>query len=175
MLTRKRFLMKANETIFALVAAGVAGAVTVPVAAASAHSGAKRQIAEARTATAQFHNVDTARVAGYLPAEHCVEEPGLGAMGFHNPNLGLMDLAVDHRKPELLLYAPKKNGGTRLVAVEYFVPFVGQLAPELFGERFDGPMPYAPATSRTCPLITTSTSGCGSTILRVCLRRSTRR
>ena len=133
--------MKANKAIRALVAAGVAAAVTVPVAAASAHSGANRQLAEARAATAQFHNVDTARAAGYLPAEHCVEAPGLGAMGFHNPNVGLMDLALDHRTPELLLYAPKNNGGTRLVAVEYFVPFVGQPAPKLFGQRFDGPMP----------------------------------
>jgi hypothetical protein len=133
--------MKANKAIRALVAVGVAAAVTVPVAAASADSGANRQLAQARAATAQFHNVDTARAAGYLPDEHCVEVPGLGAMGFHNPNLGLMDLAVDHRTPELLLYAPKKNGGTRLVAVEYFVPFVGQPAPELFGQRFDGPMP----------------------------------
>jgi len=133
--------MKANKTMVALVAAGVAAAVTVPVAAASADSGANRQLAEARAATAQFHNVDTARAAGYLPAEHCVEVPGLGLMGFHDSNLGLMDLAVDHRKPELLLYAPKKNGATRLVGVEYVVPFVNQSAPELFGQRFDGPMP----------------------------------
>ncbi len=133
-------MLRTSKTMIALFGALMTAAVAVPAAPAAADAGAKRDLAEARQATARFHNVDKARAAGYLPAEHCVEAPGLGAMGFHNPNPDLMDLAVDHRKPELLLYAPEKDGGLRLVGIEYFVPYVGQAAPELFGQRFDGPM-----------------------------------
>ncbi len=133
--------MRASKSTIAICVALVTAAVAVPAASAVAHDSAKRDLAEARRATAPFHNVDKARAAGYEAAEHCVEVPGLGGMGFHDPNFGLMDFSLDPSKPELLLYEPKKNGGLRLVAVEYFVPYVGQPAPELFGQRFDGPMP----------------------------------
>ena len=132
--------MRTSKSRIAVCAALATAAVAVPAASAVAHDGANRDLAEARRATAQFHNVDKARAAGYEAAEHCVEVPGLGGMGFHDPNFGLMDFSLDPSKPELLLYEPKKNGGLRLVAVEYFVPDVGQPAPELFGQRFDGPM-----------------------------------
>ncbi len=133
--------MRTSKTVTAFCASLVMAAIAIPAASAAAHSEARRDLAEARRATAQFHNVDKARAAGYLPVEHCVEVPGLGGMGFHNPNPRLMDFSLDPSKPELLLYAPKKNGRLKLVAVEYFVPYVGQPAPELFGQRFDGPMP----------------------------------
>ena len=132
--------MRTSKTTIALAAALGTVALAAPVAPASAHDGAQRDLTEARRATAPFHSIKQARAAGYEAAEACVKAPGVGGMGFHNINPALMDLDLDAAKPELLLYAPKKNGGLKLVGVEYFVPYIGQPAPELFGQRFDGPM-----------------------------------
>lgn len=132
--------MKPSKSTIALCATLVTAAVALPAASGAAGDRGKRDLAEARSATAPLHNVDKARAAGYDAAAQCVEVPGLGGMGFHDINFALMDATLDPRKPEGLLYAPKKNGGRKLVGVEYLVPDVGQPVPELFGQRFDGPM-----------------------------------
>ena len=79
--------------------------------------------------------------------EPCVSSPA-GTMGVHYVNGGLIaDGVIDPLRPEILVYAPKGNGGLRLVAVEYFKVDADQnLAtngdrPSLFGQVFDGPMP----------------------------------
>ncbi len=77
-------------------------------------------------------------------------------MGIHyvNPQRG-MDISVDPREPEFLLYERQTNGRMRLVGLEYFAPVIvngqpwfgpdappeGQYnpAPSLFGRTFDGP------------------------------------
>jgi hypothetical protein len=102
-------------------------------------------LAQARRATAQFHDVRRAEAAGYLPTEHCVADPELGGMGYHyiNPSLVFDGGIVEATRPEVLLYAPSPNGRLRLVGVEYLVPaadWSAQEAPDLFGIPFDGPM-----------------------------------
>ena len=104
-------------------------------------------ISQVRQATAKYHDVGTALADGYLPTEHCIEAPGVGGMGYHYLNPALVgDPSVDPSKPEVLLYAPKKNGGLKLVGVEYLVVDADQdLAtdadrPDLFGVPFKGPM-----------------------------------
>jgi hypothetical protein len=109
------------------------------------------EIAAVRAATAQFHDVNAAIVAGYAdPAGGICEydrETGTGAMGIHsgNPTL-LANPDIDPLRPEVLLYLPKPEGGFRLVGVEY-VRFLFGSDPtgappiELFGRQFDGPMP----------------------------------
>lgn len=107
----------------------------------------KKGLAQVRQETTKYHDVDKALADGYLPTEHCVEEPGLGGMGFHYINPALIgDPAVDPSKPEVLLYSPKGNGEVKLVGVEYLVVDADQdLAtdedrPNLFGGPFNGPM-----------------------------------
>jgi hypothetical protein len=98
----------------------------------------RRDLARARRATAQYHDINVAQADGFQQASPCVAVPSLGAMGFHfvnfartgNPSLEVSEL-------EALLYIPE-NGEMRLVAVEYirFGPPTPP-APVLFGQEFD--------------------------------------
>jgi len=105
-------------------------------------------LAQVRQATAKYHKVSNALADGYQPTEHCVAVPGVGGMGYHYVNPTLVgDPSVDPSKPEVLLYAPKNNGGLKLVGVEYFVVDADQDLstdadrPYLFGVvPFNGPM-----------------------------------
>jgi len=117
--------------------------VAAPVAELTA---AQRQVI--REATRRFADVDVAIEAGYLPGAECAEAPGVGAMGFHyvNPTL-IGDGRVDPTMPEILLYAPTKQGGVELVGVEYMTvdadqdPATDGDRPTLMGHAFEGPMP----------------------------------
>ena len=85
-------------------------------------SDVNKGLAQVRQATAKYHEAINALADGYLPTEHCVAVPGVGGMGYHYVNPTLVgDPSVDPLKPEVLLYAPKKNGGPKLVGVEYLV------------------------------------------------------
>jgi len=100
-----------------------------------------------REATARYRDVEAAIADGYQPTDLCVEEPGLGGMGYHyaHPELVGHD-AVDPTLPEILLYAPSPRGDLRLVAVEYLKNDAdGDLGtdddrPSLLGHEFKGPM-----------------------------------
>lgn len=120
-----------------------------------------KQMAEVRQATAKYHDVSVAEADGYVSTEECVEVPGLGGMGIHYVNWGLLqDESIDHLAPEILLYVPTDDG-LRLVAVEYVMvaftdvgsgpqpwfdtdlPPGGWITsnPVLFEQMFNGPMP----------------------------------
>ena len=81
--------------------------------------------------------------AGYnfVPGlDYCFSNPGVGGMGYHLINTGLMDGTVDPLKPEALVYAPDKEGGLDLVAVEYIVPmdaWTSSALPRLFNQDFE--------------------------------------
>lgn len=100
-----------------------------------------RDLAEARAATAAFHDIDKAIEAGWwLEASPC-EETALGGMGHHYVNLDLWFSGgqLDVTLPQALLYELQKNGRMRLVGVEYIVPISqfteGDPHPELFGRE----------------------------------------
>ena len=90
-----------------------------------------------RQVTARFNSTTQAIQAGYVADPVCVAVPGLGGMGFHWVNGGLVDPVFDALKPEVVLYEQTKNGQYRLVAVEYIVIDVGQPAPTFDGQPFD--------------------------------------
>lgn len=82
-------------------------------------------LAEVRAATARFHRVAVAVEDGWdlVPGlDHCFDNPGVGAMGYHYINVGLLDGVVDPLTPEALVYAPGPRGQLRLAAVEWIVP-----------------------------------------------------
>lgn len=137
----KRLLIVATAALAAIAAGAVAAL------AAGGDPAVNAALATARAATAQYHDIDTALADGYIRVSGCTAAPGLGAMGFHylNPAYAA-DSVIDPAKPELLLYAPKANGGLRLVGVEYFKADADQNVstdgdrPALEGVSFDGPM-----------------------------------
>ncbi len=142
-----------------LIALALAGALLAPATALAHHahpradtSGelppeTRRQLREARHATAAFRDVHAAREAGYERASDCEADPKYGAMGIHYANPALLaDGELDIRRPEVLVYQTTRGGKLRLGALEYFRADADQdLAtdpdrPWLFGVPFDGPM-----------------------------------
>ena len=83
------------------------------------------QLAEVRASTSAYHLPEAAQEAGYdlVPGlDHCFDNPGVGGMGYHYINVGLLDLTLETDKPEAMVYAPGPNGQLQLAAVEYIVP-----------------------------------------------------
>ena len=109
---------------------------------ASAGSGAS--LAAVRQATEKYHDLSAALADGYVQFYVCTEQPGVGTMGQHYVNLSLAgDPAVDALRPEVLVYAPKRNGELRLAAVEY-VTFDTSSQPSVLGQ----PMLFRAAGNR---------------------------
>lgn len=131
--------MSASRMVTLFVLVGSIALVGVPVLAAPGEtdSDTNRMLAEVRRATRQYQDVDAAKNAGYHLSDHCVE-----GMGFHAARVPLdqVDDEVDHRDPEVLVYAPGDDG-LELVAVEYLSSDENE---QLFDRTFDpahGPIP----------------------------------
>ncbi|MBB6451698.1 hypothetical protein HNQ94_000119 [Salirhabdus euzebyi] len=112
------------------------GLVVLVVMSTGVGAEGKSELAEARKGTAKYHNVQKAIDDGYLPTDEFVSVPGLGVMGYHYVNPGLVDGEVDASSPEVLLYVPMKNGDVQLVGVEYLSTSEDS---SLFGQQFDPP------------------------------------
>jgi hypothetical protein len=104
------------------------------------HNGAF--VAAVRNATERFRDASAAGAEGYALQFGCVSGPDQGAMGVHFVNGALVgDGLLDVAHPEALVYEPTRNGGFRLVAVEYLVLASTWNAshagpPELMGQLF---------------------------------------
>ncbi len=98
----------------------------------------------ARVATQKYWEVSAALADGFVEASGCETTPE-GAVGFVYQHLARgADQRVEVERPESLLYVPEGVVGTgrRLVGLQYSVSILeeGQVPPELFGRRFDGPV-----------------------------------
>jgi len=87
-------------------------------------SNVNRQLAQARAATARYHDVDAAIADGYV---------SVGVNPFEGDaveyvNFALVDCTLDVRHPEALRYVNSGNG-LRLVALEYSIPMACPGAP----------------------------------------------
>jgi hypothetical protein len=80
-----------------------------------------KQIARIRAATAKYHDVNVAIADGFIQlGSPCIEAPGLGTDGIHFTNLSrFIQQGVVLEEPEQLVYIPTRDGGLRLVSVEY--------------------------------------------------------
>jgi hypothetical protein len=113
LMNRVRFLVGVSLLLFVL-------ALTSTVRADG-----QAELAEVRAATASFQQPATAQAAGWdlvTGLDHCFDNPGAGAMGYHYINVNLLDATVDVLQPEAMVYAPGPNGQLQLGAVEYIVP-----------------------------------------------------
>jgi hypothetical protein len=111
-----------------------------PVASPETSASVLKQLASLRRVTARFHDISTAQKAGWSAQITGCMVSDSGGMGYHYGNVGLIDGSVNVEQPELLLYEPQKNGGMKLVAVEYIIPYTAHAreadAPTLFGQPF---------------------------------------
>lgn len=113
--------------------------------ASAGQAGVRYDIAQTRAATAKYQDVRRAVSDGYVADPHCVSSPA-GTMGYHYIKQSAIGRKLDVRKPQALLYVTRRDGGMRLVGVEYLVwDADGRLdtdgdRPYLFGRGFDGPM-----------------------------------
>ncbi len=100
----------------------------------------------ARAISAQYQAEAVAINHGFARTDHCIEVPGLGGMGYHYVNGARVDTRLEPGRPEVVLY---KGGpqGRELTGIEYLVVDQDQNVttdgdrPELWGHKFDGPMP----------------------------------
>lgn len=145
--TTKRHALSLGLVLLAAGALASPSAVAAGIHGTEAGDPAKAQRRVIRQATERFRDVGAAIAAGYLATDHCVELPGVGGMGFHYVHPGFAsDMNIDPTLPEILVYAPTRQGELRLVAVEYLKadadgdPDTDEDRPTLFGEPFEGPM-----------------------------------
>jgi hypothetical protein len=150
----RRFFKTSVAIIGGIVLAGLAGCgdgvpteltsedLAPSFSAHAERSGLNQSLAAARAATARYQRLEAAMDAGYGPITECFVDPAGGAaMGFHygNPDLIGDGGAIDVAEPEVLVYAPWRNGKLRLVAVEYLIlegDWTDAEAPEMLGHEF---------------------------------------
>ena len=132
-----RRLILGLVVVGALTATALAGAVGA--------SGRSDELAAVRAATARFHSLEAAKAVGYAKFYKCTDETGLGAMGQHYVNFGIVgDAVADPTQPEAVMFEPLPGGGQRLVGVEWVVfqgawegaGHSGTDVPQLFGRAF---------------------------------------
>lgn len=78
-----------------------------------------------RREVTRYQNTQTAEKDGWglvAGLDHCFDNPGVGAMGFHYINTSLLDTTLDESMPEALVYPPRADGKLELGAVEWIVP-----------------------------------------------------
>ncbi len=124
-----------------LLGIAIAGILTVVTGAVAGTTNSQnRHVLDVRQATEPFHNFDLALAAGYGEFYVCTDKDKTGGMGQHYVKGSLVeDPALDLLRPEVLVYEPRREGGYRLVAVEYVVlkqawhDAFGEARPRLFG------------------------------------------
>ena len=141
--------MRGARTIGAVVL-GLAALLGVFLApSSSADPGTAHQVKVARAATQGFtHPGAAVKKAGYGLLKDsagiaCIAMKGMGAMGVHYANVGLVDGKIQLRHPEALVYRFTSNGHLKLAALEYLTPRAAWRVdhptgrPVLFGHRFN--------------------------------------
>jgi hypothetical protein len=132
---------------FAATTAAAAAVVVAVALLPGSAAGAEDGLEQARSGTAEFHEIGKATTAGFGELRDadgiaCIDGGDAGAMGIHYVNGDRVgDPAVVAGSPEVLVYEPQTNGRLRLVAVEYVVFKAAwdqdnPAPPTLFGQRF---------------------------------------
>jgi hypothetical protein len=109
---------------YAILGAMALGALLAPVSWQTAladsdklMSATSAELAQARRATAKYHNIDVAFADGFVDADFY-----LAGVGCHLLNPGLLDGSFEVTQPEILIYkdcTPGQGGKAELRAIEY--------------------------------------------------------
>lgn len=113
-----------RRTVLKTTGAGIAGSLALGGGAAAHQGGLKRELAEVRSATAEYNDPANAIDDGYRASDHAV-----CGMGYHYGNFGLIG-TVDRTEPQVLVYGEDEDGDLVLGAVEYLVPKAGPYTDE---------------------------------------------
>ncbi|SLJ97325.1 hypothetical protein [Arthrobacter sp. P2b] len=95
----------------------------------------RRLVNVLRHVTDEYRWLENAKADGYEEITKCIEDRGVGAMGFHYAKNDLIDDKTQARKPEVLVYMPNKYGRYKLVAVEFISTAAHQ--PSIAGVKFE--------------------------------------
>jgi len=122
---------------------GLSLVAVLAIAVTAVYAAGRDDLAKIRSATEKFQEIESVKAAGYslVPdLDHCFDNPGVGAMGFHYINTASLDTRLELLKPEAIVYAPDKNGNLEMAAVEYIVPAApwdeaNSSPPELLGQH----------------------------------------
>lgn len=131
----------------ALATTAATGVTSAAAHVRGGHGGAAG-LRAARAANEQYRAIDVALADGFAELRDvdgiaCIDNPGVGGMGIHYVRGDrVADPAERATEPEVLVYAPRRNGRLRLVALEYVVlqaDWDAQHAgpPRLFGRTFE--------------------------------------
>jgi hypothetical protein len=88
---------------------------TVGTAAAQPATSGQRDLAEVRAAVAAYHHLESAQDAGWalVPGlDHCFDNPGTGAMGYHYIDAASLDLTLDPLRPRRSSTSPAPRGSS---------------------------------------------------------------
>jgi hypothetical protein len=130
------------------VAAALMVAVCGTAAGVAYASNGRGELARVKHANDKYRKVSVAEAADYAKLLDkdgiaCIDMPGMGAMGIHYANVGLVgDGAINALTPEAVIYEPQEDGHLKLVAIEYVVLKAAWDAhhtapPSLFGQPFN--------------------------------------
>ncbi|MGH7471364.1 MAG: hypothetical protein ACRENP_25725 [Longimicrobiales bacterium] len=116
--------------------AAVLQAITAQAAAYGAP--VVRDLERVRAATSAFRDITAAQAVGYpTTVPPCLQDSTEGGMGHHYVDRQRVDDKLEVEHPEILLYAPLKDGKQKLVAVEYIIPLARwqqEQPPTFFGQ-----------------------------------------
>ena len=133
--------MKRKNIILTGLVILLAGMMTATIAFADGRD----DLTDVRSATKHLQSPEKAVKAGWglVPGlDHCFENPGVGAMGYHYINTDLLDTRLNRNRPEAMVFATGADGQLEFVAVEYIVPIQAweeaEIAgvPQLYGRDF---------------------------------------
>ncbi len=131
-----------------VIAAALLVTVCGTAAGVAYASNGRGELARVKHANDKYRKVSVAEDALYgqfldVNGIACIDMPGMGAMGIHYANGGLVpDGVINALTPEALVYAPQENGRLKLAAIEYVVFKADWDAnhsspPSLFGQPFN--------------------------------------
>lgn len=97
-------------------------------------------IATLRRVTARYQDLATALDEDFVLLHPCESRPDEGPVGTVYVNFArLLDGAIDAELPDALIYEPSPNGGSKLVGVEFAIPYpmwTGPQPPAFLGAQF---------------------------------------
>ena len=97
-------------------------------------------VATLQRVTASYHRLSVAIGEGFVLLHPCEARGDEGPVGTVYVNIArLMDGVIDPENPDALIYEPTRNGGFRLVGVEFAIPqalWPGTELPKFLGNTF---------------------------------------